>query len=252
MRQETQNAAGKTKPVTKAPSPMVALLRKHIRNVVYGGTDGIITIFAIVAGVSGASLPSSILLILGLSTLIADALSMSVSDYVSTMADNEVEEGERQAKMLEAQRQPDLIAHELMDIYLSKGYLKEDAEALVKLLMKKPSVVVDTVFAHQKLEEAANESKPAVGAAFTFISFVIFGLIPLLCDIVLQLANLYLDSFLTACFLTAFTLFGLGSAKAAIVGQEPIQGGIQLVTIGGFAALSAYFVAYAVAGFSSE
>jgi VIT1/CCC1 family predicted Fe2+/Mn2+ transporter len=51
---------------------------------VYGGTDGIITIFAVVAGVSGASLSTAILLILGVATLVSDALSMAVSDYLSS------------------------------------------------------------------------------------------------------------------------------------------------------------------------
>lgn len=74
-----------------------------------------------IEGVSGAALPSSILLILGLSTLIADALSMSVSDYVSTVADNEVEEAERSAKMKEFMEQPTAFAQELMTIYLAKG-----------------------------------------------------------------------------------------------------------------------------------
>lgn len=103
------------------------------------------------------------------------------------------------------------------------GFSKEDAEALVRIMMKKPATVVDTIYAHQQQSE---EEKPTMSAAFTFVSFVIFGttpffevthnllgVIPLLCDIVLHLANIYLNSFLTACFLTAFTLFFLGSAK---------------------------------------
>ncbi len=54
---------------------------RYIKSIVYGGMDGIITTFAIVAGVAGASLASSIVLILGFANLIADGISMATGDY---------------------------------------------------------------------------------------------------------------------------------------------------------------------------
>ena len=58
----------------------------NIRSIVYGGLDGIITMFNIAAGSTGAKLDNKIVIILGLSTLVADAVSMAVSDYMSTKA----------------------------------------------------------------------------------------------------------------------------------------------------------------------
>lgn len=49
---------------------------------VYGANDGIITTFAVVAGVAGAGLAPKIVLILGIGNLIADGFSMGVGDYV--------------------------------------------------------------------------------------------------------------------------------------------------------------------------
>jgi VIT1/CCC1 family predicted Fe2+/Mn2+ transporter len=57
---------------------------------VYGGTDGAITTFAVVSGVIGASLSSSIVLILGFANLIADGFSMAVSNYLSTKSRNDI------------------------------------------------------------------------------------------------------------------------------------------------------------------
>lgn len=64
--------------------------RKYLSEFVYGGTDGAITTFAIVAGVIGASLSSSIVLILGFANLFADGFSMALSDYLATKSQNEV------------------------------------------------------------------------------------------------------------------------------------------------------------------
>ena len=57
---------------------------KHLSDFVYGGIDGAVTTFAIVAGVAGAGLSSSIVLILGFANLFADGFSMATSNYLST------------------------------------------------------------------------------------------------------------------------------------------------------------------------
>jgi len=64
--------------------------KKYLAEFVYGGTDGAITTFAVVAGVMGASLSYAIVLILGFANLFADGLSMALSDYLSTKSQNEV------------------------------------------------------------------------------------------------------------------------------------------------------------------
>lgn len=62
---------------------------KYIKNIVYGGIDGIVTTFAVVASGSGASLSIGILLILGFANLIADGFSMGFGDFVSSLAEQE-------------------------------------------------------------------------------------------------------------------------------------------------------------------
>ncbi len=57
--------------------------RKYLPEFVYGGIDGAITTFSIVSGVSGASLSSYIIIILGLADLLAGGFSMAISNYLS-------------------------------------------------------------------------------------------------------------------------------------------------------------------------
>jgi len=64
---------------------------KYMPEFVYGGTDGAITTFAIVSGVFGASLSSTIVLILGFANLFADGFSMAVSNYLSTKSRNDLQ-----------------------------------------------------------------------------------------------------------------------------------------------------------------
>jgi len=63
-----------------------------IKSMVYGGVDGIITTFAVVASGSGASLSIAVLIILGVGSLVADAISMGFGDYLSSRAEHEFQE----------------------------------------------------------------------------------------------------------------------------------------------------------------
>ena len=68
------------------------MARHYVRELIYGANDGIITTFAVVAGVSGGGLPLRVVLIIGAANLFADALSMAVGNYLSIRANESVRE----------------------------------------------------------------------------------------------------------------------------------------------------------------
>ena len=65
------------------PSGTLAIARHYIRDVVYGANDGVITTFAVVAGVTGGGLSAQAIMIIGVANLLADGLSMGVGNYLS-------------------------------------------------------------------------------------------------------------------------------------------------------------------------
>ncbi len=68
-----------------------SIVTKYIAPVVYGGTDGIVTTFAIIGGVYGASLSPVIVLILGTSNVLADGFSMAASNYLSKKSEEKAD-----------------------------------------------------------------------------------------------------------------------------------------------------------------
>lgn len=62
---------------------MRAIVRHYLPDLVFGANDGIITTFAVVSGVVGASLSNRIILILGFANLVADGVSMGASNYLA-------------------------------------------------------------------------------------------------------------------------------------------------------------------------
>jgi vacuolar iron transporter family protein len=68
------------------PHGVVAVARHYIRDLVYGANDGIITTFAVVAGVTGGALSTAVILVVGSANLAADGLSMAVGNFLSIRA----------------------------------------------------------------------------------------------------------------------------------------------------------------------
>ena len=76
----TQTTSATSHPVLGSRREIV---QHYLGDLVYGANDGIITTFAVVAGVAGAGLSSRIVLILGVSNLLADGFSMGASNYLA-------------------------------------------------------------------------------------------------------------------------------------------------------------------------
>ena len=73
---------------------MIQKIKRHLEDYlsefVYGGLDGAVTTFAVVAGATGARFDTKVLLVLGFANLIADGFSMGVGSYLSTKSEQEL------------------------------------------------------------------------------------------------------------------------------------------------------------------
>jgi vacuolar iron transporter family protein len=74
-------------PVGRTSHPILRsrreILQHYLGDLIYGANDGIVTTFAVVAGVAGAGLSPRVVLILGVSNLLADGFSMGASNYLA-------------------------------------------------------------------------------------------------------------------------------------------------------------------------
>ena len=95
---------------------MLLLLKWSIEDFVYGATDGAVTTFAIVAGVVGASLSPSVVLILGFANLFADGFAMAIGNYISTKSRIESIQRERKREEWEIENNP---AQKIQEIKIS-------------------------------------------------------------------------------------------------------------------------------------
>lgn len=62
---------------------MQGTIRKYLSSIVYGGSDGAVSYFTLMAGAYGAGLSIKMLIAIGVSNVVADAFSMATADYLS-------------------------------------------------------------------------------------------------------------------------------------------------------------------------
>ncbi len=221
---------------------------QYIKSAVYGGLDGIITTFAVVAGVAGAELAAGVVLILGFANLIADGLSMAIGDFLSTKSENEYHKAERERESWEIENYPEGEKKELVELYTDKGMTKKDAETIVSLISKNKSTWVDIMMV-EELGIIESTESPLKNAVVTFISFAVFGLIPILAYVLAYpIAFFRENTFAVAIALTLLTLFTLGAVKVKVTGKNFFKSGLETVSVGGLAAFAAYLVGHLLRG----
>ena len=105
-----------TKALTSKLGPHID---KYLPELVYGGIDGIVTTFAVVAASVGAKLSSEIVIILGLANLVADGISMGVSAYLSAKS----EQAQAAKEGNEAKKTPPKIGFATAVAFIVVGFL---------------------------------------------------------------------------------------------------------------------------------
>ena len=95
----------------------------RIKSIVFGGLDGILTSFAIVSGAVGAHLGPVVILAMGISNVLADALSMGAGEYLSSRSYNNYVRKELEREQWELENFPEGEIMEMIEENLRKAGL---------------------------------------------------------------------------------------------------------------------------------
>lgn len=215
--------------------------RDYIAEFVYGGIDGAITTFAVVAGATGAELDLSIVVILGIANLVADGFSMSVGNFFSTKANRDAYDKHKATEYWEVENLREQEVEEIRTIYRQKGFEGDLLEQVVGVITSNKDVWVDTMM-KEELELAKDDKTPLKTAFVTFCAFIVIGSIPLLSYFIeiVSSSGRQENLFIYSCLLTGLGLSIVGSLKSLVTRKNPLIGILETLTLGGVAAFIAY------------
>lgn len=213
----------------------------YLGEFVYGGIDGSVTTFAVVAGSVGANLDTAIILILGFANLLADGFSMSVGAYLSTKTEHDNFEKHKKREYWEVDHLPETEREEVREIFRNKGFEGEILEQAVEIITSNKDRWVDLMM-KEELEMQKDGKSPLAVGTVTFTSFILVGLIPL----ATYLWDYFFDAqsyrFLYACIFTSVAFLGIGFLKTYVTETSRVKGMLETWFLGSVAATLSYFV----------
>ncbi|MGH3348929.1 MAG: VIT1/CCC1 transporter family protein [Nocardioides sp.] len=207
-----------------------------LRAGVFGAMDGMVSNFALVAGVIGGGAGRTTVILTGLAGLAAGAFSMAVGEYTSVRSQEEATLAEIEKEKIEIQRNPVGETAELALIYQGYGVSPELAEQVAHQITMDPEQSW-RVHAREELGVDPDDlPSPYVAAGSSFVCFALGALVPILTFL------LGFDSLLAASVVSAVGLFATGAVVSRLAGRSRLTGGLRQLVLGAAAAALTYGV----------
>ena len=208
----------------------------YLRDWIYGGIDGTVTTFAIVAGVVGADLSASVLLILRFANLLADGFAMAASNYTGTKSEHDDYQRVLAVERKHIALVPDGEREEVRQIFQAKGFSGEDLDRVVAVITSDLGLWTKTM-ATEEYGLSPTLRSPSLAALSTFLAFVLCGCVPLF-------SFLLPSGFYTCTIATSATFFGVGAIKSLWSPFGWVRSGLEVSAIGMAAAALAFAAGY--------
>jgi VIT1/CCC1 family predicted Fe2+/Mn2+ transporter len=226
-------------------------MQEFLKQIVYGGNDGIVTTFAIVAGFAGAQadgvaqIGGVAVLVFGLANLFADAISMGLGEFLSMRSQHDLYRNRRASEMIEIIEDPEQERTELFEILRQRGVPADEADTLAGIVSRHPEMMADLMMTYEFGMLDPEEDSPALSGLMTFTSFVIFGAVPLIPYFLLEPTQ---QTFWLSVASTGAALVALGIVRWNATGERLLRTISETVLVGTVCALVAYGVGAIVGG----
>ena len=160
----------------------------YLREIVYGGSDGIVTTFAVVAGFTGANVSGSnivgltlgTVVLFGLANLFSDAMSMGLGDYMSLKSQEDLYHTTYEKELKHLESNTDSFGKRMQKKLEEKGFTTKDSHEIVALFHKNPEFGIEWVMQEYHGIPNPGDTNPIFSALTTIFSFLFFGFIPLI------------------------------------------------------------------------
>eukprot|EP01117_Protostelium_nocturnum_P011260 TRINITY_DN4090_c0_g1_i1.p1 TRINITY_DN4090_c0_g1~~TRINITY_DN4090_c0_g1_i1.p1 ORF type:complete len:272 (-),score=81.96 TRINITY_DN4090_c0_g1_i1:185-1000(-) len=194
---------------------------QFVKSAIYGGLDGVASIFVSIAAVAGQKdVGVGLALVFGLAKLFAGGLSMGIGDWLATSAEVDLARTEKAREAWEFDNFPEGEIEEMVEIYVKKGLSPEAAKRIMEILSKYPQAFIDIMLAEEiGISSDIFNQKPWKHGLVNFTSFMIWGSIPLIVYLVFVAIKSQLDHnviFGICAGVSILTLFIMGLIKGKL------------------------------------
>lgn len=226
-------------------------VQEFLKQIVFGGTDGIITTFAVVAGFAGAQVQGVAqigglaVLLFGLANLFADGVSMGLGEFLSLRAQQDLYRTRRGTELRTFAEHPAGQTERLSRMLARKGLAPTEAETAAAIFSHHPQIMTELLLAEEIGLRPPEGESPVLNGIVTTGAFMLFGTVPLLpyllFDATAETTRLSLVSTLLALLL-------LGLLRWHAIGERLWRSVGETVLVGTVCATVAFAVGQLVGG----
>jgi VIT1/CCC1 family predicted Fe2+/Mn2+ transporter len=213
-----------------------------LRPAVFGAMDGLVSNFALIAGIAGGRAHHHMIVLTGLAGLAAGAFSMAAGEYISVASQAELAQAEIEVERRELQHRPEAEELELAQLYQARGLDADLAAEVARQLSRDPEEALG-VHAREELGVDPDDlPSPLLAAGSSFLSFAVGAFLPVL-PYLLGATSLW-----PATVLAATGLFGAGALVSRVTARTWWYGGLRQLILGGAAAVITFGVGSLIGG----
>ncbi|SNS07108.1 Predicted Fe2+/Mn2+ transporter, VIT1/CCC1 family [Geodermatophilus pulveris] len=152
----------------------------RLRAAVFGAMDGLVTNTALVAGVGGGGAPPRTIVLAGVASLVAGAISMALGEYTSVRTQNEQLDLEVEKERRELQRNPGGELAELVQVMRARGVDEDLAQRVAVQLHRDPDTALRLHVVAEIGLDPADKPSPWTAGTSSFVTFAVGAAVPLL------------------------------------------------------------------------
>ncbi len=212
-----------------------------IRQVVFGMNDGIVSTFALLAGVVGAGQSVDTIIVTLLAAMIAGALSMAAGEFISAKSEKDYYRKEIEQERLELILVPEIEKQELRRMYKNKGFKGKILDEIVDTISKDKNLWLKELVASEIGVAEIEQGGVLKQSIIIFFAFVLGAIFPIAPYLLFR----FLDPFVLFALASIITFGGLflaGALKKFVTGVYWLKSGVEMLLVGLFAYGSSYLI----------
>ena len=220
-------------------------VQEYLKQIVYGGNDGIVTTFSVVAGFAGAqaggveTVGGVAVLLFGLANLFSDGTAMGLGEFLSSRSERDVYTARRASETRGIEDDPDVRRDALAALLRKHGLAAGDSREISTAMVRNPEFTADFLMRYESGMASPDGDAPAARGLMTFLAFIVFGSAPLIPYFLLEPVP---GTFRISVAATATALVLLGLLRWRVTDASLVRSVGETVLIGGVCAVIAYLV----------
>ena len=211
-----------------------------LKDIVIGMSDGLTVPFALAAGLSGAVVSSSIVIIAGIAEIAAGSIAMGLGGYLAGKTEQDHYKSELKREYDEVERVPEREKEEVRDFFKQIGLSEEIQRKATEEISKDKKLWVDFMMKYELGLDEPDPKRATKSALNIGLSYIAGGIIPLSPYFFIDNST---EALKISVIATLICLFVFGYFKSRMTGVNAFEGAIKVTLIGAVAAAAAYGIA---------